>query len=544
MEYVDGATLAEMLRTRGPLPLSDAREIASQFLAGLEAIHAAGLVHRDFKPENIMLTRAGRVVVMDFGIARAARDGPSAARSRARRPTWRPSRPAAGTSRRARRRVLGRRGARRDGRRGGAATRWRHARRSGGPCAGPRPRSRRLPGPSSCAGGRRRAASIGSRRAFALARALEEVTLRAAGPTSRGPTLGWRRSREQDAEYFFGREVEVEGDVEEAAPPPPARRDRPLGCRQELVPARRAAADAAAGLAGGVVATPGNRPFLALAQALVPQLRRATRGAAGAGRASTSRRRRSARCRAGAAGTSTRWSSSTSSRSCSRRTPPACRSVRGTARPPRPRRRRPRAAVVRDDFLFTASASRRCSPSSRPHAARPAGASALRRALVQPALKCGYQLRRRGPGRGDGRRRSRASAARCRSSPLPRRSCGMRATASAACSRGRPTRRSGGVAGALAQHAEATLERIGPERVPLVRELFRNLVTAQGTRAARDREELLSVFPTLRGRRRCPGRRVGARRARRRAPARLLRDAPASARRARAGASRSSTSRC
>jgi hypothetical protein len=53
----------------------------------------------------------------------------------------------------------------------------------------------------------------------------------------------------------------------------------------------------------------------------------------------------------------------------------------------------------------------------------------------------------------------------------------------------------GGVAGALAQHAEATLERIGPERQAVVRELFRNLVTAEGTRAAVEREELLSLFP-------------------------------------------------
>ncbi len=53
----------------------------------------------------------------------------------------------------------------------------------------------------------------------------------------------------------------------------------------------------------------------------------------------------------------------------------------------------------------------------------------------------------------------------------------------------------GGVAGALAQHAEQTLERIGLEREPLVRELFRNLVTAQWTRAVADREELLSVLP-------------------------------------------------
>jgi len=52
----------------------------------------------------------------------------------------------------------------------------------------------------------------------------------------------------------------------------------------------------------------------------------------------------------------------------------------------------------------------------------------------------------------------------------------------------------GGVGGALVRHAEATLEAIGPGNRPLVREIFRNLVTAQGTRAVRDAEELLSVF--------------------------------------------------
>ena len=56
----------------------------------------------------------------------------------------------------------------------------------------------------------------------------------------------------------------------------------------------------------------------------------------------------------------------------------------------------------------------------------------------------------------------------------------------------------GGVAGALAQHAEATLDRIGSAREPIVREAFRNLVTAQGTRAVVDREELLTAFPERR----------------------------------------------
>ena len=92
MEYIDGTTLTETLRSRGPLELQEAREIASQFLSGLEAIHQAGLVHRDFKPENVMLTRAGRVVVMDFGLAKGLGDGRSD-RSRAPRRTWPRSRP-------------------------------------------------------------------------------------------------------------------------------------------------------------------------------------------------------------------------------------------------------------------------------------------------------------------------------------------------------------------------------------------------------------------------------------------------------------------
>ncbi len=75
MEYVDGATLLGVLHERGPLELKEAQDIASQFLAGLEAIHKVGLVHRDIKPENIMLTRAGRVVVMDFGLARQEAEG-------------------------------------------------------------------------------------------------------------------------------------------------------------------------------------------------------------------------------------------------------------------------------------------------------------------------------------------------------------------------------------------------------------------------------------------------------------------------------------
>jgi WD40 repeat protein len=69
----------------------------------------------------------------------------------------------------------------------------------------------------------------------------------------------------------------------------------------------------------------------------------------------------------------------------------------------------------------------------------------------------------------------------------------------------------GGVAGALAQHAEATLSSIGAEQEPIVREIFRNLVTGSGTRVPMDREELLTVFSDREGAERVLGQLIDAR---------------------------------
>jgi beta-lactam-binding protein with PASTA domain/tRNA A-37 threonylcarbamoyl transferase component Bud32 len=71
MEYVDGATLRDLLRMRGRLAPADALAIFEQVLGALGAAHKAGLVHRDVKPENVLLTEDGRVKVADFGLARA-----------------------------------------------------------------------------------------------------------------------------------------------------------------------------------------------------------------------------------------------------------------------------------------------------------------------------------------------------------------------------------------------------------------------------------------------------------------------------------------
>ncbi|WP_370115996.1 Stk1 family PASTA domain-containing Ser/Thr kinase [Streptacidiphilus sp. MAP12-33] len=78
MEYVPGWTLRDLLRDRGALSPRTALDILEPVLAALGAAHRAGLVHRDVKPENVLLTEDGRVKVADFGLVRAV-DGQTAA---------------------------------------------------------------------------------------------------------------------------------------------------------------------------------------------------------------------------------------------------------------------------------------------------------------------------------------------------------------------------------------------------------------------------------------------------------------------------------
>jgi eukaryotic-like serine/threonine-protein kinase len=74
MEYVDGRTLRDLLREDRRLLPERALEITDGVLRALDYSHRNGIVHRDIKPGNVMLTRAGDVKVMDFGIARAVSD--------------------------------------------------------------------------------------------------------------------------------------------------------------------------------------------------------------------------------------------------------------------------------------------------------------------------------------------------------------------------------------------------------------------------------------------------------------------------------------
>ncbi|MGD0871248.1 MAG: serine/threonine-protein kinase [Bryobacteraceae bacterium] len=72
MEYVDGEDLAGLLQRIGRLPEDKALVTARQLCAGLQAAHDRGVIHRDLKPQNIMMNKRGEVVIMDFGLAAIA----------------------------------------------------------------------------------------------------------------------------------------------------------------------------------------------------------------------------------------------------------------------------------------------------------------------------------------------------------------------------------------------------------------------------------------------------------------------------------------
>ncbi len=72
MEYVDGDDLAVLLGSIGRLPSDKALETARKLCAGLAAAHDKGVIHRDLKPQNIMMSKRGEIVIMDFGLAAVA----------------------------------------------------------------------------------------------------------------------------------------------------------------------------------------------------------------------------------------------------------------------------------------------------------------------------------------------------------------------------------------------------------------------------------------------------------------------------------------
>jgi len=69
VEFIDGTELKDKIKT-GPITIDDSIKIATQIAVGLNAAHKKGVVHRDIKSQNIMITNEGKVKIMDFGLAK------------------------------------------------------------------------------------------------------------------------------------------------------------------------------------------------------------------------------------------------------------------------------------------------------------------------------------------------------------------------------------------------------------------------------------------------------------------------------------------
>jgi len=72
MEFIDGQSLKVIAKEKGKFPEKDALQIIAQVLSGLGYAHTLGMVHRDVKPQNIMVDKSGRTVIMDFGLVQVA----------------------------------------------------------------------------------------------------------------------------------------------------------------------------------------------------------------------------------------------------------------------------------------------------------------------------------------------------------------------------------------------------------------------------------------------------------------------------------------
>jgi eukaryotic-like serine/threonine-protein kinase len=491
MEYVDGDTLAARLEHGPALEQGEARRIAQQLLTGLQAIHDAGLIHRDLKPANVMITRSGRTVITDFGLAKGRNDPQS--RVFAGTPAYMAPEQMSGD----------------------ALGPWTDLFAVGvilaemvtppvmgeGPLRmdlweGLRRRPPRVP-EGTWATVIARAVAADPRDRFASAAELSSAlgtdrsSARVVDVTS--PYPGLTSFTEADAAYFFGRELDVESLWRKLQRLPLAALIGPSGMgkssflRAGVIPTRPRDWSVA-------ICTPGEAPFLSLGRCLVHAFR---------DRPDVVEDLFGLHDPDLAAALLHEW------RHGSRAVLLIVDQFEElfTLNPPEVQERFAallgRASVdadvhvlvsMRDDFFFHCHrhlALRPLFSAAVPLA--PLSREDLRRALVEPALQCGYRFE------DDALVDDMLSELDGARGALP-----LLAFAAARLwdcrdrERALLTRdgyaRIGGVAGALAQHAETALQRIGPEREPIVRELFRNLVTAQRTRSTREREELLSVF--------------------------------------------------
>jgi WD40 repeat protein len=522
LELLDGETLRETLRRGVPL-LRQAVAWTLEVARGLGAAHERGIVHRDLKPENIFLTRDGRVKVLDFGLAKlhepfvsseAETESPTAVQD------TKPGVILGTVGYMSPEQVNGHRSdARADvfalgsvlyelvsGRRafGGSTTAQVLAAilrdeppslmslQHGVPasleavvrrCHGKRPSDRFSSGNEVAAALETVLASFEPSRRSGVAL-----------DTTRGPYPGLRSFTEAEAERFFGRESEIEALWEKLrqrrllALIGPSGAGKTSFVRAGLVPARPSGW-------GAIVATPGSAPLRALAQALVGEL---------PSDPDTLRELLAFDDPEVALRMVRKWREShleallvvDQFEELFTLNPPETHAAFAALLG----RLAGEADVhvllsLRDDFLIRCHEHETLAPvfqNLTPLLAL--GGEGLRRALVEPAKREGFSFE------DDGLVDEMLESVSETRGALP-----LLAFAAARLWDKRDqdqkllTRKAyqqiGGVAGALAQHAEQTLERIGFEREPIVRELFRNLVTSQWTRAVGEREQLLSVFP-------------------------------------------------
>ncbi len=523
-ELLEGETLREACSSRAPTP----RQIvawAVQVAQGLAAAHQKGIVHRDLKPENLFLTADGRVKILDFGLAKraeaASADDAEATEQRTTRPGALMGTVAYMSPEQVR--ALGV-DARSDVFSFGVVLYELLSRRH--------PFQRKTAAatltailqdtptelssvdaaiPAALGGMVRRCLEKEREDRFQsahdLALALEAVLASPSGAPSlreveeRSPYPGLASFTERDAAVFFGREAEVEAlwrrleSRKLLAVIGPSGAGKTSFLRAGVIPARPEGWGAAR-------ATPGARPALGLAQSLTPEL-------AGDAEAVADLLRGVSEV---AESGESEWVVSAVKR---------WRSRHGDALLvvdqleelftlcPGETQRRFAALLgrlaseadvhvvlsLRDDFLIRCSEHEPLAPVFESLTPLPGlTPDGLRRALVEPAKTRGYRFE------DEALVDEMVESVEGARGALP-----LLAFAVARLWEKRDRERKlltraaydeiAGVAGALAQHAEATMDRIGTERQAIVREIFRNLVTSQGTRAVAEREELLSAFP-------------------------------------------------
>ncbi len=512
LELLEGETLRQRLE-RGAMPLRSAVELAIEVCHGLEAAHARSVVHCDLKPDNLFLTADGRVKILDFGIARLTRPT-------GRDPADTDTKPGL---------LMGTvgyvspeqaRGLVPDGRAdvfalGAILYEALSGRRAfGGASAAdtiaavlhddPPPLRVALgPVPSMLDRVVRRCLhkDPGERfhSAHDLALALESVLdrpLPGGGTVSdeeeRSPYPGLRAFTEADAGRFFGREAEVRRVWDRLRDERLLAVIGPSGAGKTSFVRAGIAAAQPTGWAV-LVCTPGTAPFQQLGQCLAPHL---------AGDPEALRLLVRFDDPEAALALLARWRRGYVAavvivdqfEELFTLNPPECQARFAALLGRLVAEADVRVVLsMRDDFLMRCHEHEGLRPvfEGLVPLAAPSG-DALRRALVEPARAEGYRFE-------EGLADEMLVAVEGERGALPllafsvarlwaERDRGKRILSRAA------HEQTGGVAGALVQHAEETLERIGDARQALVRDILRNLVTAEDTRASVDREELLSAF--------------------------------------------------